>query len=521
MTRSVPSRVLGALVSMLLLTGIAACGGGASSQKADPAAAAGTPVDGGVLRVVTQGDPRLDPHRGTLGTDHYVLYPVYDRLIEFNPKDLTPVPGLASKWEYPTPTTLVLTLNKGITFHDGTPFDADAVKFNLERGKTDDKSSVKADLASIKDVQVVDPSTVQLNLSRPDSALPLVLSDRAGMMVSPTAVKSGVNLDEHPVGTGPFEFVSRVPGESIEYKRYPGYWRPGPHLDGIKITLLDDSRTETNALISGQQDFIMQLDVADKARVDSSEDDHVVVGPSLAVSRCTFRFEKGPFSDVRVRQAVNYGIDRDAINKVTTQGLGEPAYAAVPSSHWAYPKNVVPVYNYDPGKAKQLLADAGYPNGITIQTVVTTSQDDRSMLQAMQAQLAPAGVTLNVTALDAAEAQPAFRERGQYDMFCIAWGGRPDPYQTYAALYPSASPYVVDFNEPPELQADLAATVAVTDLDQRKAAFSTLQDLVTRQNALDFHVIFRPTVQAMSNKVGGYEQNIYGKPIINDVWLAK
>ncbi|WP_214405461.1 ABC transporter substrate-binding protein [Pseudonocardia lacus] len=513
-------RLVTALACLLLLAGLAACGtrdgGGAA-----PDAAAGPPVDGGILRAVTEGDPRLDPHLGTLGTDHYVLYPLYDRLVEFNPKDLTAVPGLASKWEYTTPNTLVFTLNQGVTFHDGTPFDAEAVKFNIERAKNEEKSSVKADLKSIDSVQVLDASTVQLDLNRPDTALPLVFSDRAGMMVSPTAVRNGTNLDDNPVGTGPFRFVSRVPGESLEYERYPAYWRPGPHLDGITITLLDDSRTATNALVSGQQDFIMQLDVADKARVDSSDAARVVVGPSLSVARCTFRFEKGPFSDVRVRQAVNYGIDREAINKVITQGLGEPAHAAVPSSHWAYPSDVVPVYTRDVAKARQLVAEAGHPDGLTIETVVVTSQDDRSMVEAMQAQLAEAGITLNVSVLDAAEAQPAFRERGEFDMFCIGWSGRPDPYQTYAALYPSASPYVVDFDEPAELQGVLAETVAVSDIDQRKAAFAALQELVTTQNALDFHVVFRPTVQAMSTKVGGYEQNIYGKPIINNVWLAK
>jgi ABC-type transport system substrate-binding protein len=520
MSRSPLRRVVIALSCLLLLAGFTACGT-RDDAGADPGAVAGPPVDGGILRVVTEGDPRLDPHLGTLGTDHYVLYPLYDRLIEFNPEDLTPVPGLASKWEYPTPTTLVLTLNEGVTFHDGTPLDAEAVKFNLDRARSDEMSSVKGDMRSIESVEVIDPSTVQLTLNRPDTALPLVLSDRAGMMVSPTAVRGGVDLDNEPVGTGPFKIVRRVPGEVLEYTRHPDYWRPGPHLDGITISLLDDSRTATNALLSGQQDFIMQLDVADKARVDSSDSAHVVVGPSLSVARCTFRFEKGPFADVRLREAVNYGIDREAINKVNTQGLGEPAYAAVPSSHWAYPTDVVPIYRHDVAKARQLVTEAGYPNGLTVQAVVVTSSDDRSMLEAMQAQLAEAGVNLDVTVMDAAEAQPAFRERGEFDMFCIGWSGRPDPYQTYAALYPSASPYVVDFDEPAGLQESLAATVAVSDLDQRKAAFASLQDLVTKQNALDFHVIFRPTVQAMSNKVGGYEQNIYGKPIINNLWLAK
>ena len=180
------------------------------------------------------------------------------------------------------------------------------------------------------------------------------------------------------MGTGPFQFVSRVPGESLEYKRYPAYWRPGPHLDGIKITLLDDSRTATNALVSGQQDFIMQLDVADKARVDSSDSARVVVGPSLAVARCTFRFEKGPFSDVRVREAVNYGIDRDAINKVNTQGLGEPANAAVPSSHWAYPGAAAQVYTHDVAKAKQLVTEAGYPNGLTVEDAAVPDDGRRA-----------------------------------------------------------------------------------------------------------------------------------------------
>ncbi len=155
------------------------------------AGAQGTPKRGGILRVSAFTNPSsLDPATGGAGSDHAFLFTMYDTLTEWEFDTLKPKPGLAESWSFTDPTTFVLNIRPGVTFHDGTPLDAEAVKFNFERNKTDPKSNIKADLATMASVAVTGPMQVTLKLNTPDAAMPGILSDRAGMMVSPTAVKA-------------------------------------------------------------------------------------------------------------------------------------------------------------------------------------------------------------------------------------------------------------------------------------------------------------------------------------------
>jgi len=166
-------------------------------------ASAQTPRTGGTLRVALRAEvSTLDPHKGASGTDHMYLYPIYDTLVRFDEK-LNALPGLAESWETPDPKTLVLKLRRGVKFHDGTPFDAEAVKFNILRAQDKKLSAITSELAGIEAVETPDPQTVRLKLARPDAALVLTLADRAGMMVSPTAAqKQGDQFGRNPVGAG-------------------------------------------------------------------------------------------------------------------------------------------------------------------------------------------------------------------------------------------------------------------------------------------------------------------------------
>ncbi len=149
-----------------------------------------TPKKGGILKIAAPFNPStLDPITGGTGSDHMLLYPMYDTLVDFEPATLAPKPGLATSWEFPDPKTLVFTLREGVKFHDGEPFDAAAVKAHLDRARTDPRSAVKAELQSIEAVEVLAPNKVALKLSRPDTALPLIMADRAGMIASPKAAR--------------------------------------------------------------------------------------------------------------------------------------------------------------------------------------------------------------------------------------------------------------------------------------------------------------------------------------------
>ena len=229
--REVMALISGALAGATL-------GGEASAQ--------GTPRRGGILRISAPANPSsLDPATGGAGSDHAFLFTMYDTLTEWDFETLKPKPGLAESWSFSNPTTLVLNIRSGVTFHDGTPLDAEAVKFNLERNKSDPKSNIKADLAAMESAAVTGPMQVTVKLNAPDSALPGILSDRAGMMVSPTALKASStgNVTRTPVGAGAYAFVSWADGEKIVIKRHEKYWKPNRPQNSMQSAIRDLCRT--------------------------------------------------------------------------------------------------------------------------------------------------------------------------------------------------------------------------------------------------------------------------------------
>ena len=190
------------------------------------------PKRGGILKVAAPSNPTsLDPYTGGGGLDHTHLYNIFDNLIEFEYDTLKPKPGLAKAWRFTDPQTFVMDLQPDVQFHDGTPCDAAAVKWNIDNGKNDARSNVKADFTTVASVEVTAPLQVTVKLNQPDTALPLILADRAGMMSSPTAVQAlGKDHNRKPVGTGPHKLVSWVDNDRIVLRRNEKYWRPGRAL---------------------------------------------------------------------------------------------------------------------------------------------------------------------------------------------------------------------------------------------------------------------------------------------------
>ncbi len=290
---------------MALMTGAlagSALGGNAFAQ--------GAPKKGGTLRISAPANPSsLDPATGGAGSDHAFLFTMYDTLTEWDFETLKPKPGLAESWKFTDPNTLVLDIRAGVTFHDGTPLDAEAVKFNLERNKSDAKSNIKADLASMASVEITGPMQVTLKLSTPDAALPGILSDRAGMMVSPAAVKaaSAGTLNRTPVGAGAYAFVSWADGEKIVVKRNEKYWKPNrPYPDGIEFSIIPELTTGARSVTAGQNDLIYQLPPRQKAIMDRVPSVKVFNGPTLYVFQIFLNWAKPPFDNINVRQAFNF-----------------------------------------------------------------------------------------------------------------------------------------------------------------------------------------------------------------------
>jgi peptide/nickel transport system substrate-binding protein len=444
-------------------------------------------------------------------------------LTEWDFETLKPKPGLAESWKFSDPTTLVLNIRPGITFHDGTPLDAEAVKFNLERNKSDQKSNIKADLASMASVEVTGPLQVMLKLSAPDAALPGILSDRAGMMVSPTALKAaeGGTVARKPVGAGAYAFVSWADGEKIVVKRNEKYWKANrPYPDGIEFSIIPELTTGARSVTAGQNDLIYQLPPRQKAIIERASSIKVFNGPTLYVFQIFLNWAKPPFDNVKVRQAFNFAIDRETFVKAALAGLAEPAYMNLPKAHWAYDKSVAELYPHDPDKARKLLAEAGFKEGTTIDLVGYSDQDSVQREEILIEQFRKAGMNVKFSNAPIAEAAAAFfgtEKRGSG--LLAAWTGRPDPSLTYSLMFTKDAYYNGGRAPvPPELEAAIKESRASEDIEVRRKAFATVQRLVM-ENALVAPLAFQFELVAMNKKVQGYRPNLLGKPKYDDVWL--
>ncbi|HYD71169.1 ABC transporter substrate-binding protein [Azospirillum sp.] len=484
-----------------------------------PAFAQGAP--GGVLRVAANANPSsLDPATGGAGSDLVFLYTLYDTLVEWDYETLKAKPGLAQSWAFPDPTTMVLTLRDGVTFHDGTPCDAEAVRFNLERARKDPRSNIKADLVNVAAVEVSGPNSVTLRLSQPDTALPLILSDRAGMIASPKAIEAmGKDHDRNPVGSGPWAFASWADGERITVKRNPRYWKSGrPLLEGIEFQIIPDGSTSLRSAISGQTDVAYQLSERQRPLIEKSKALTLVSGPTLYAFQLYINYGRKPLNDVRVRQALNHAIDRKTFVEATMAGTGEPAYMCLPSAHWAFDKDVATLSAYDPDKAKKLLAEAGYADGLDLDLRGYNDQASVQRQEVLMEMFRKVGIRGRFVNGPIAEASGRFfGAEKQGDLLLSAWTGRPDPSQAYALMFLEGAYFNSGRAAPPAgFTEALAESRRSSDLAERTAALAKVQRIVM-ENVLAIPLAFRFDIIAASGKVQGFRSNLLGKPKFEDV----
>ena len=253
----------------------------------------------------------------------------------------------------------------------------------------------------IKDVKVLDPYTVQINLDYPFGAIAANFAHPAAMMISPKALQQyGTQVSQHPDGTGPYEFVKWQDGSDLLVKQNPNYWGQSTNVKQIDFKFIKDAATRTAMLQTGQAQFIYPLSTDQVSQLNNQSGITVKTGSSIIVNYLAMNTTVKPFNDVRVRQALNYAISKQAYIKVAQNGYAEPAYSAIAPNVWGYAKQ--PLYHQDIAKAKQLLAAAGYPNGFTVTLVSNNASDRVKWDQVVQQELSQVGIKVNVQPLDGA-----------------------------------------------------------------------------------------------------------------------
>lgn len=506
----------------LALAGTAAGGLMSTALPFPGPAAAQTAKRGGVLQIVSPHNPTsMDPITGRHGNDHIMLFPVFETLINVNLDTLLPEPGLAKSSSNPDPKTLVLNLRSGITFHDGTPLDAEAVRFNLERARSDERSRVKIDMTYVQSIEVTGERQVTLKLSEPDIVLLAVLSDRAGMMSSPAAVKAaGERYDRAPVGTGPWRLTSWLDAEKLVYAQYNSYWnsKKKPPLEGLQISVIPEVNTALRTVIAKQNDFVFQLapqqkPVAERAGLVLAQ------GQTVATYQIYLNFSKPPFDNLKVRLAMCHAVDRDQLNKLTMGGLAEPTIQTLPKSHWAYNKELEGTYRYDPELARKLLVEAGHPQGIDVEMFIYNDQRSQQRGEVLIEQYKKANIRIIMKSVPVNELGAKFMGERLGNAAFSVYTGRTDPSQFFSIMFDPKS-----FINPsrmwgaPGLEQAMADCRTTFDLEGRKKAIGKVLKILN-DNALYVPLVLQPEVDAMSTRVKGFKPNMLGKPRFEEVYL--
>jgi ABC-type transport system substrate-binding protein len=487
-----------------------------ATVKADVSA----PRHGGTLRISMPYNPAaLDPMTGRNLPDFNTLYAIFDALIDYDPPTLDLKPGLAKEWRFSDPTTLVLDLFDGTEFHDGTPFNAEAVKFNLDRYRNDPRSNVKSDLNTVQGISITGKSQITIHLKKPNSGLPAILTNRCGLMVSPASVKQYGNVDRMPIGTGPFKFVSWRDNDRITVERNKNYWRAGlPYLDGMELRIISELNTVARTVTSGQADIALNIGAQQKLVADRQDKTKSYSTPSLTFFGAFLNYGQPPLNNVLLRQAMNYALDRDTINKIVNDGLGETTSTIMPRSFWACDQATAGYYTHDPERAKKLVADAGHAGGIEIAAWGWPDQSSMQRQELIVSQLADVGIHINLIPAAPPQAMEAFMIKKQRSMLISPQGALPDPSQIYERLFAADALRNAGSVELPGFRSLMDATTEAQDRPTRKAAFAKLQRFVVEQ-AMELPQFIAPAIAIASPRVKNFRDGLLGTPKFTEVWL--
>jgi peptide/nickel transport system substrate-binding protein len=365
----------------------------------------------GTLVVGLVAEPTsLDPGQLTDINSMKLLGAMYDTLVRFKPNSFDLAPSLATSWDIsPDLMTYTFKLRQGVKFHDGTDFNADAVKFTYDRLL--DPNNAYADTGpfpfapgyygSIAKTIVLDASTVQFQLNRQDASLINAFTLNTGRIVSPTAVqKFRKDFAQNPVGTGPFKFVGWDHDVRITLTANPDYWDGAPALSQMVFRPLADEQTRITEFLSGGADLIFDVPPDNIDQVQNTSNASFLAQPGPHVWWVTLNTQRPPFDNPLVRQAVNFAVNKDALTQDILKGTGTPAVGPIPPAiTWAYTDQVTH-YPYDPSQAQALLQQAGVSLPLNLTFWVTESgsgmQSPKTMGTAIQADLAAVGVNAQI-----------------------------------------------------------------------------------------------------------------------------
>lgn len=442
-----------------------------------------------IVVAVASNFTTLDPYDANDSLSQAVAKSFYQGLYGFD-KDLKLKPVLAESYTV-SANGLAWTfkLRPNVKFQDGSAFDANAVKINFDRASDPDNHLKRFNLFSdIQKTEVVNPLTVRVILKRPFSSFLNTVAHPAAVMISPTALKKyGKTIGFHPVGTGPYRFVSWSQTDYLKVDKWANYWKEGyPKLDSIIWRPVIDNNTRAAMLETGEATFAFPIPFEQTARLAANNALKVESWPSNMQRYISMNVTQKPFDNPKVRAAVNYAVNRKALVKVAFLGYATPATGIMPPTI-AYSVSY-PEIAYDPDKARALLKEAGYPNGFTTNLWSSHNHSTaQKVLQFIQQQLAAVGITAKVTAMDAGQRAAQVESQDQKNsglrLFYTGWtASTGEANWALSPLFATSAWPPAGFNTAfysnTDVDKSLLAALATADEHKKSHLYKKVQDII-------------------------------------------
>ncbi|MDT8861180.1 glutathione ABC transporter substrate-binding protein [Alkalihalobacillus sp. MEB130] len=531
--KKISSRIF-VIMLMFVISIVAACS--SDSVPEDSSSDIETaPTVGGDLNIGVVSDPvSLDPHGANETVSNTINATIYDRLVYMD-QNSEIQPGLAESLEQIEDTVWEAKIREGVTFHDGAELNAEAVKLSLDRVRDPEVAAPVAFLfGMVTDVRVVDEFTVHIETEFPFAPLPAHLAHTAGSIISPILIEqsyedlaNGENpfaaANEHPAGTGYFKFVNQVPGNSVTLSKNEDYWHEEQaKVDTVTFKVIPESLTRIAELETGEIDINFTVSPSDVSRIESNPDTEIEQVNSTRMVYLGFNTEVEPFNDVNVRRALHMAIDKEALVAGILDGIGIPAHTPIAPGVFGYSEGVNSI-EYDVEQAKELLAEAGYSNGLEVTLLTDDERERQDLAVALQAQLEEIGVNVTIDTYEFG----TYIERaglGQMEIFLGSWGTVTidADYGLYAVFHssnvgpPGNRSRIV--NE--ELDELLDAARQETDAETRIDLYAQVQNKLAEESPYAY-LYFPDNISATRSNVEGFWQYPSGYFFLRDVSLKQ